>query len=536
MAIELATAYVSVVPSFQGGARALTSGLDRGLDDEGVRAGRRFAGGFSASIAPALKGIAAAAGAAFAVDFVGDAIGQASSLEESISKNTVVFGDMSDEVLAFANNAARSLGQSKRQALEATGVFGNLLRSVGLSGEASADMSVDLTKLASDLASFNNVPVDDALTALRSGLVGETEPLKRFGVNLNEATLKAKALALGLSDGKKPLDANAKAQAAYALILEQTALAQGDFSRTSDGLANQQRILSAQFEDAKASLGNALLPIMTTAVNFVNDQVIPGFQALARVFDEEGLAGVMDRLGDKFQEALPIIGGVLADLGESLIRFVQEQGPKFAAKLGELALELVKWVGPQIPPLLLELGKLMGEVGLWIIRDGVPLLTEKAKDLAIGLISWVTTEAIPGLIHRLPGIINRVGMWIKDEGVPAFIDFGEELGRALFEGFVESFGSLFGDSFEFLKGADLGFEVPFLASGGRAEAHKVHVVGERGPEFFVPDVSGTVYPTLPTVSAPSGPLVGVLNVTAIPGEDPVMTAMRELKRVQLLAA
>ncbi len=141
--------------------------------------------------------------------FFKDAIAGASDLAESITKNQVVFGKASEGVLAFAEGAATALGQSNAQALEATGVFGNLLRAVGLSEKESAKFSTTMVTLATDLASFNNTEVDEALLALRSGLIGESEPLKRFGVNLNEAVLKAKALELGLFDGKGALDANA---------------------------------------------------------------------------------------------------------------------------------------------------------------------------------------------------------------------------------------------------------------------------------------------------------------------------------------
>jgi hypothetical protein len=107
-------------------------------------------------------------------------------------------------------------------------------------------MSTSMVGLASDLASFNNTDPAEALEALRAGLTGETEPLKRYGINLNDATLKAEAMRLGLDTTGSTLSANTKAQAAYSLIMQQSSLAQGDFARTSAGLANQQRIMSSQ--------------------------------------------------------------------------------------------------------------------------------------------------------------------------------------------------------------------------------------------------------------------------------------------------
>lgn len=217
-----------------------------------------------------VAGLAKKAALVFASGFVIDkaatafveSIGLASDLSESTSKAGVVFGDFADEVERFASTAPTALGQTRAQALEATGTFGNLLRAVGLTEETSAQFSTSMVGLASDLASFNNTDPAEALDALRAGLVGETEPLKRFGVNMNEALLKQKAMELGLSNGKDVLDANAKAQAAYALIMEQTSLAQGDFARTSGGVANQQRILKAQVDEAKTAFGKGLLPAL----------------------------------------------------------------------------------------------------------------------------------------------------------------------------------------------------------------------------------------------------------------------------------
>ena len=187
-------------------------------------------------------------------------VNAASSVEESMSKVRVVFGNSAQAVVDFASTSASSIGMSKQQALEAAGTYGNLFQAFGIGKKASQEMSTELVKLAADLASFNNASIDDALQALRSGLSGETEPLKRFGVALNDVRLKQEALNLGIYSGKGNLDIAAKSQAAFALIMKDTALAQGDFERTSSGVANQQRILAAQFADVRAELGEALIP------------------------------------------------------------------------------------------------------------------------------------------------------------------------------------------------------------------------------------------------------------------------------------
>lgn len=207
------------------------------------------------------------AGAA-AVQFAMDAVKSASDLEESQNKVRQVFGASAAQIEEWAGNSAKALGQSSRQALEAAGTYGNLLRAFGSTEQEAAKMSMRLVELASDLASFNNTSVDDALLALRSGLTGETEPLKRFGIALTDARLRQEAMALGLVETTSSvLPPAIKAQAAYSIALKDSALAQGDFARTSDGLANSTKTLTAQIDDLKAQLGEALVPVVQEGVN-----------------------------------------------------------------------------------------------------------------------------------------------------------------------------------------------------------------------------------------------------------------------------
>jgi len=193
------------------------------------------------------------------------AVDAASDLSESMSKANVVFGDSAQAIDQFAANSAQSLGISKQAAYEATGTFGNLFTSIGLTQDASADLSMDVVSLSSDLASFNNLDPTEVLEKLRSGLTGETEPLKALGININQAMIEAKAMEMGLADLDGNLSTAAITQARYALILEQSKNAQGDFARTSDGLANKTRINKAAFENVKTALGDKLLPVITQA-------------------------------------------------------------------------------------------------------------------------------------------------------------------------------------------------------------------------------------------------------------------------------
>lgn len=217
--------------------------------------------------------------------FAADSIKAASNIEESMNKIRVVFGEASTQITDFAQNSAQALGQSRLQALEAAGGFGNMFRTIGLTSDAAAGMSIKMVQLASDMASFQNEDPSDMLIRLRAGLAGEAEPLRRFGVLLSEAAVKAQAVQDGIAKAGAELTEAQKVQARYNLILAQTVLQQGDFVRTSDGLANSQRILSASIENTQANIGRALIPALTELLPVIKN-VIFAFEDGSKILPE----------------------------------------------------------------------------------------------------------------------------------------------------------------------------------------------------------------------------------------------------------
>lgn len=220
------------------------------------------------------------------------AVNAASDLSESLSKVDVVFDENAAAIEAWSQTAAQSFGISQQQALESAGTFGNLFDALGMGKDATAEMSTGLVQLASDLASFNNIDPTEALEKLRAGIVGETEPLRTLGVNLTAAAVEAKALEMNLAATAKELTESDKVTARYALIMESTANAQGDFARTADGLANSQRILKAELTDASAALGTMLLPYMLQAVQAVS-QLVGWFGSLSPAMQQFAAIGAV---------------------------------------------------------------------------------------------------------------------------------------------------------------------------------------------------------------------------------------------------
>jgi hypothetical protein len=274
--------------------------------------------------AVAFAGLATAAGA-FALKIGKDAIGAASDFSEEISKARVIFGDASKDIEKFAETAADSLGQSKKQAVNAASTFATLGKAAGLTGKDLSKFSIGFVKLASDLASFNNTSPEDAIQAIGAALRGEAEPIRRYGILLNDATLKNEALALGLiKTTKEALSPANKVLAAQEAIYKQTSDAQGDFARTSDGLANSQRQLAANIEDVKIQLGEVLLPIILKVSDIVKDTFVPAIENLVDGFTRKGKQGLTRAFYDagtgvvSFGYDMEGIEGKAYTLGESM--------------------------------------------------------------------------------------------------------------------------------------------------------------------------------------------------------------------------
>ena len=279
----------------------------------------------------------------------------ASDLDEARNKSNVTFGAFGDQVEEFASTAAQNFALSERAALEYSGTLGTILNASGLAAKASADMSVEMVKLASDLASFNNIPIEEALNKLRSGLVGEAEPLRTVGVLISQAALETKALEMGIGDLNGVLTEGEKVAVRYALIMEQTTSQQGDFARTSESVANQLKIAQAQMEDAAATLGTQLLPIATKVI---------------KAFSE--LVGWFASLDETAQKNILIMGGVVLGLAA---------------------------IGLALPPVIAGFGLLSAAVGVlnaaFLLLLANPIVAAMAA-IVVGLVAvtaWYTNLA-----------------------------------------------------------------------------------------------------------------------------------------------
>lgn len=201
----------------------------------------------------------------------GKMVESASNLEENLNKIDVAFGTSSEKVKEWADTATESFGLSKNQALEATALFGDMATSMGIPQEEASNMSTSLAGLAGDLASFKNIDIGQAMTALNGVFTGETESLKTLGVVMTETNLEEFADDLGLV--YKEMSQAEKVQLRYNYVMDKTANAQGDYSRTADGTANSMRTFEASAENLSSTLGQNLLPLITPIVQKLTELV-----------------------------------------------------------------------------------------------------------------------------------------------------------------------------------------------------------------------------------------------------------------------
>lgn len=331
----------------------------------------------------------------------------ASDLNESMSKVGVVFDEATSKVTAWAAASSQALGMSQQQALEAAGTFGNLFTAMGLTTDEAAGMSTEIVQLAADLGSFNNISSDEALIKLRAGLIGEMEPLRSLGVAIDAETTKLKAMSMGLAATEDALTPAMLIQARYALILEQTKNAQGDFARTSDGAANSLKIAGAELANLASSFGTLLLPILT-----------PAIQALS------GLVQKLNSLSKPTKTAIVVLLGVAAVAGPilvavgSIISAISALSAAFAAG-GVLA-------GVALGPIILVVGAIAAAIALlylaWTNNWGG---IQTRLTAAWAAIQPVLQQVYDWLAVNIPLAIQAVKDWWDNTLIPAFESINE---------------------------------------------------------------------------------------------------------------
>ena len=208
-----------------------------------------------------------------ALDTIKTGIDYASDLAEVQNVVDVTFGSATEAINSWSKECLAAYGMNEVSAKRYAGTLGAMLKSSGLAGDAIVDMSKDMVGLAGDMASFYNLDLETAFEKIRSGISGETEPLKQLGINMSVATLEAYALSQGITTAYNEMSQAEQVMLRYNYLMSTTADAQGDFARTQDSYANQTRLLSESWLEFTGIMAEQLLPVLTTIVSWLNNIV-----------------------------------------------------------------------------------------------------------------------------------------------------------------------------------------------------------------------------------------------------------------------
>lgn len=303
-------------------ARKAGQEVDKSFSDAGAT-GKQSASDIGSAFTTMFATISAAAVAAKVgstlKEWVAESIAAASDLQETQNVVDTTFGESSSSIDEWAKNAQKQYGLTETQAKRYASTMGAMAKSSGVSDGAIVKMSTDMAGLAADMASFYNMDFDEAFAKIRSGLAGETEPLRALGLNMTVKNLEDFAKSQGVDKAFDKMTQAEQMSLRYQYLMQSTADAQGDFVRTSDSYANNVRKLETNMETLKINAGEMLLPI-------VND-VVSGINAMVESLNGDDVKTAMQRLAE--------IGSSTADKKWDMNEQIQ-QARSLAAALDEI--------------------------------------------------------------------------------------------------------------------------------------------------------------------------------------------------------
>lgn len=277
----------------------------------------------------------AAAGAAAIGAAGAKAVSAAADLEQSTGAIEAVFKSGADQMKAYADTAASTVGLTKNEYQELGTLLGAQLKNGGTSIDQLAGKTNDLIGVAADLSAQFGGSTSDAVAALSSALKGERDPIERYGVSLKQASIDAKAAELGFQKVGGSFDNEAQQAATLALIMEQTADAHGAFAREGDTLAHQVQVLKAHFGDFAAKAGTLVLPMVTALASAALDHLVPALESLSTWAKDIAIPALQDF-------AARIQATVVPKIKQAAAVFQTEVRPRLQA--------LIDWLTTTVPP------------------------------------------------------------------------------------------------------------------------------------------------------------------------------------------
>ena len=515
---------MSIVPSTNAIAPAITKEVAK-AEGAVAASGTKAGAGYAAGLGGALKGaaklfapLAAAAGVVGVGKFFGDAIKGASALQQSVGGVEAVFKGQAAAIKAASAEASQNLGLSKNAYNEMATVLGAMLKNQGL--RDFTGQTQRLIGVGADLAAQFGGSTREAVEALAAAMRGESDPIERYGISLNETAVKAELAAMGSDKLKGAALEQAKAQARINIIMRQSADAQGAFAREADTAAGKQQRLAASWENFKSAIGGALLPVLSRVLDVLAavgvgvtqlwGAMSGGDSVLSRV-QAAFAALVQSPVGQWFTALVKDIAGVLSPALAEVAQLVTGTVWPAMQALGQVWVTVAKGYLTFAGAIL---GSPVGQFLTTLLKGAIVGFFVGVKDVFVGLVKIVSGawDAIAGLLTgdwaRMWSGLGQVVVGAV-QALWGFLQAGL-MGRVLgmFRGFIAATGLVFGGFGAFMSGLFRGLLSGFIEFGG--------TLGKLAGSVITPAIKG--------VGAVFGLLKGLAD-TAIGGVVSAFTAL-----------
>ena len=455
-----------ISPAFQSQLQKIEAGASKSFGV--LRKGAGYVGkGFHAA-GKAAKGLAIGVGAVGVVataalaPLASQGMQYASDLNEVQNVVDTTFGKSASVIDDFSKTSLKTYGLSTLQAKQYSSVLGSMYKSMGLSSQQTLTMSQNMAALSGDMASFYNLDPEEAFEKIRSGVSGETEPLKQLGINMSETNLQAFAMSQGIKKSYKSMSQAEQATLRYNYLLNATKDAQGDFAKTSDSFANQQRLLKANLQQVAGMVMSKMLPAFASGMQKINSFVLS--------LDTDAVGSFAGQIANMGVSFLPLVGQLLPLFG-SLLQMIFPPLLTLGQQIMPIVILVVQTLmsvlQPLIPPIMQFVQVLLPPL-MQILTALSPLLVQIA-----GIIGSVIGPALSIVINFITQIANLISSVAKPVG-----DFFNSVGSFLgISGQAKQEIASVGSAASTAK-------VPAYANGGFA--NRPSVFGEAGLEAAIP--------------------------------------------------
>lgn len=445
------------------GFTALHTGISK-IGSLAASAGSKVANGLGKAAAFTVKGLgysmaALGTGALAAGAGIFKLTGMASNLEETINKVDVSFGESSSAVKAWSENSIKAMGLSKQTALDMSALFGDMGTSMGIPQKEAASMSMSLTQLGADLASFKNIGIDEVTTSLNGIFTGETESLKRLGIVMTQTNLDAFAMAKGFGKTTKEMTEAEKVNLRYAYVMDKTKNAQGDFVRTGGGFANQLRVFKETVKDIGTNMGKIFIPSLTKSIQTlnvfggeINDLFKDGWQdadagKLADIFKrmlDKGVAALSSGLPKVVSTVVPIINTLAGAVLQALPSVV----PVLLGGAMQIFGSIISLIQANKEPLITLAVNVVTSLATFLL-DALPKIILVGAEILVGFVQGIAKQ-LPTLVPQAVAAIETIVSGLMSN-MDALILAGLDIVNGLIAGVVQNLPLILGAAMRLIQ-------------------------------------------------------------------------------------